>query len=335
MEVDMARYATKTTLLEAILEQRRLLEEKLAGLSAAEMVWPGAMDNWSVKDILAHVVDWEQRFIGWYEAARRGEAVHTPAPGMTWRDLPRLNQEGYERHRDRPLDDVLADFHASFRQILTLVQAIPAEEMFSTEYHRWTGQWRLAGYIAGNTCDHYRWARTQVRPRRIRQGMEAARGAPAGAPPLEALRTFVVRAKAATYVGGGAKSRPCRPGSHDLRFAEGEFAYLDSYLGRSDFIGEEVVYYQGRPTWAMNYYGRILEPARITAAEAGQIIQESLSHMYREGRFLGGFEHTTAGGDTYVDTSQGDLTAFTGKEWIVRAGVRVYELVYHGGLIRE
>jgi len=149
------------------------------------------------------------------------------------------------------------------------------------------------------------------------------------------LAAFIVRAKSATYVGGGAKSPPCRPGSHDLRFAEGDFAYLDSYFGGADFIGEEVVYYRGRPAWAMNYYGRVLEPTRITAAEAGQVIQESLSLLYREGRFLGGFEHTTAGGDTYVDTSRGDVASFSGQEWIVRGGERVYELDYHGGLVRD
>lgn len=334
----MARYTTRTALLEAIHTERELLEKKLAGLTAEEMVWPGSMDNWSVKDIVAHLVDWEQRFIGWYEAGRRGEEVHTPAPGMTWRDLPRLNEQGYEHHRDRPLAQVLADFQASFRQVLALVESIPEEEMFAADRHAWTGRWRLVGYIAGNTCDHYRWARTQVRPRRIRRGMATTPPALPEASPvpvsLEQLTAFIVRAKAATYVGGGAKGASSRPGSHDLQFREGDFSYLDSYFGGTDFAGEEVVYWQAQPVWAMNYYGRILAPARITAAETGQMIKESLSRMYREGRFLGGFMHQ-AGDDTYVDTSQGDAASFSGKEWIDRDGVRVYELVYHGGLIRE
>jgi hypothetical protein len=149
---------------------------------------------------------------------------------------------------------------------------------------------------------------------------------------LEQLGEFVVNAKAATYVGGGARSPSCRPGSHDLQFQHGPFSYLDSYFGSADFIGQEVVYYEGMPVWAMNYYGRILEPARIEAAEVGQIIQESLSQMYKEGRFLGGFEHATRG-SIYVDTSEGDVASFAGREWIEREGVKVYELVYHGGLI--
>jgi len=152
--------------------------------------------------------------------------------------------------------------------------------------------------------------------------------------PLDKLEIFIVRAKAATYVGSGMHSLSHRPASHDLEFYDGIFAYLDSYFGGSDFIGEEVVYYIQQPIWAMNYYGRILEPSRVTAAEAGQIIKESLSCLYREGRFLGGFEYTTPQG-IYTDTNQGDFTSFTGKEWISRDGYIVYELYYHGGLIKE
>jgi hypothetical protein len=151
---------------------------------------------------------------------------------------------------------------------------------------------------------------------------------------LKQLNAFIVRAKAATYVGGGARSLSHRPGSHDLQFHEDPFSYLDSYFGGSDFLGQEVVYHEGEPVWVMNYYGRILEPSLISAVEAGQIIQESLSRMYGEGRFLGGFEHATAKG-TYIDTSDGDVTSFTGRERITREGVKVYELVYHGGLVKD
>jgi hypothetical protein len=59
-----------------------------------------------------------------------------------------------------------------------------------------------------------------------------------------------------------------------------------------------------------------------------------LREMYKQGRFLGGFEHTTERG-TYFDTNEGDITSFTGKEWITRGNVKVYELVYHGGLVKE
>jgi hypothetical protein len=151
---------------------------------------------------------------------------------------------------------------------------------------------------------------------------------------LDQLSAFIVRAKASAYVGQGPKSLSYRPGSHDLQFHDGDFSYLDSYFGGTDFIGQEVVYCRGKPVWAMNYYGRILEPSLITGAEAGQIIQASLAEMYRQGRFLGGFELATDDG-TYFDTNLGDVASFTGREWITRDNVTVYDLVYHGGLIKD
>jgi len=146
------------------------------------------------------------------------------------------------------------------------------------------------------------------------------------------LNDFIVRAKSVSYVGGGTQTTPCRTGSHDLKFQEGEFAYLDSYFGGTDFIGQEVVYYREEPVWAMNYYGKILVPGKISGAETGKIIKASLSMMYAEGRFLGGFNHAVDG-DVYNDQSDGDVESFTGREWISRKGEKVYELVYHGGLI--
>jgi len=47
----------------------------------------------------------------------------------------------------------------------------------------------------------------------------------------QALYDFIVRSKAATYVGSGEPAPACRPGSHDLKFEEKDWAYLDSYFG--------------------------------------------------------------------------------------------------------
>lgn len=155
-----------------------------------------------------------------------------------------------------------------------------------------------------------------------------------GKPSLEELQQFIVRAKATTYAGDGKKSLSYRPGSYDLQFHDGLFAYLDSYFGGTDFIGQEVVYFEQSPVWAMNYYGYILQPKKIDGAKAGQVIKASLTALYQHGRFLGGFEHTLDG-YTYVDTNQGDAAHFTGMEWITFENTKVYELIYHGGLIKS
>ena len=151
---------------------------------------------------------------------------------------------------------------------------------------------------------------------------------------LQGLNAFIVRAKAATYVGDDEHTETCRLGSHDLRFRDGEWSYHDSYFGGADFIGEEVVYFREKPVWAMNYYGCILRDDLLTGAQAGQMIKASLSRMYEQGRFLGGFEHTE-NDLTYVDASEGSPNRFHGREIIRRGQEIAYELLYHGGLIRD
>ena len=151
---------------------------------------------------------------------------------------------------------------------------------------------------------------------------------------LKDLHEFIIRAKSSSYVGGGAGSPSCRPMSHDLQYVEGDWLYIDSYFGASDFIGEEAVWYKGSPVWAMNYYGYILRPELISPEQTGGMIKASLSRMYSENRFLGGFQHAE-GGFTYFDTSEGDASHFIGREWIECDGIKAYELVYHGGLIKD
>ena len=148
------------------------------------------------------------------------------------------------------------------------------------------------------------------------------------------LLDFIVRAKASTYVGNGQPAPSCRPASHDLKFTDGDWSYLDSYFGGRDFIGEEVVYFQGKPVWAENYYGHILRLELITPAQAGTVIKASLSKMYIEGRFLGGFELQYAE-FTYIDANEGDFVSFRGRETISRSSETAYELFYHGGLIKD
>lgn len=155
-----------------------------------------------------------------------------------------------------------------------------------------------------------------------------------GALKQDVLQAFIVKAKANSYVGQAEKSLAYRPFSHDIQFHEGGFSYLDSYFGGTDFLGQEVVYFEHRPIWVMNYYGRILNPDLIDGSKAGKIIMESLSKLYVEGRFLGGFENKTTFG-TYFDTNEGDLFCFKGYEWIDVGNEKAYELVYHGGSVKE
>jgi hypothetical protein len=138
----------------------------------------------------------------------------------------------------------------------------------------------------------------------------------------EELEAFIVRAKAASYVGDGG-----------LRFTEGDLEYCDTYFGGADFLGQEVVRLATTPIWGMNYYGYLLAPEMLDAAGAGRVIKRALTAMYAEGRFLGGFSYRQDGW-VYVDESRGSVERFEGGERIETVGgTAAYRLSYHGGRI--
>lgn len=104
---------SKAGLFEATICERSILKQKIGRLSPAELVYHGSMGEWSVKDILQHLVDWEQRWMGRYEAGKGGETVVTPEVRYTCLQMGQLNERYRHTHKDRPLEQVLGDLHAS------------------------------------------------------------------------------------------------------------------------------------------------------------------------------------------------------------------------------
>jgi hypothetical protein len=158
----MAKQTSKDQLLKDIHTERRRLEKNLSVLSAEDMLQPGVTGTWSVKDILAHLVAWERLFLEWYQQGVRGSSSVTTPVGMSKSAINAQNQQIYEANRSRSLVDVQADFQASYQQIESTIEGISEGDMFLPGRFEWTGKLTLADYIAGNTCNHYAWAKSQI-----------------------------------------------------------------------------------------------------------------------------------------------------------------------------
>ncbi len=156
-------FLNKESLLERIHTERRRLQQNLDTLAPEQLGKAGVIGHWTVKDILAHLVDWEQRLIGWYQAGLRGEQPEVPAPGLTWAELDRLNERIYQEYRHRPLDDILQAFATSYRQVLQMADGIPEDDLFVPGRYDWLGEENLSGFILANTANHYRWAKQAIR----------------------------------------------------------------------------------------------------------------------------------------------------------------------------
>lgn len=147
--------------------------------------------------------------------------------------------------------------------------------------------------------------------------------------PYDAWIEFLLRAGAATYAGKGApEERSTRPGSHDLRYAQGDMLYIDTYLGGQCFVGEEAIFRREEPLWSMNYSGRTLGEGF-----SGDFLKAALLKRPKDMPFRGP-QIFIDGRYAYHNHVQGDFTWFQGREEIFADGQRVYECVYHGGIIR-
>jgi hypothetical protein len=161
----MGRRLPKADLLKEIHLERTALNDILALVTPRQMTKAGVTrGGWSVKDILAHLVEWQQMNFNWYEAGLRGEKPAMPAPGFTLRELPRLNQMIYRKHHRRSLKSVLHDYQSYHDRTIALIESLPDSDLVTLGRFSWTGpSWTLSDYLRASTAAHYLWARTRIR----------------------------------------------------------------------------------------------------------------------------------------------------------------------------
>ncbi len=158
----MGRPATRDELLERIDADYRLLLDAVDDVQPGALTTPGACEDWSVKDLLAHLDAWHELFLGWERAGAAGERPEMPAPGLTWKETPALNQRIWERTRDDDLADVRARLDDSHRRVLEVVSRY-GDDLFEKRRYPWTGSTSVGSYAVSATTSHYDWARTLVR----------------------------------------------------------------------------------------------------------------------------------------------------------------------------
>lgn len=149
--------------------------------------------------------------------------------------------------------------------------------------------------------------------------------------------SFLIRAKVNTYassddpVMAASTTQPSsRPASHDLGYQDGDWVYLDTYLGGINFIGEEAVWHRQQPVWGMNYYGTMQVPEIPEGFSS--FLKLALRQPPGDAPFRGPTQ-LVEGRFRYSCQWQGNLQQFTGLESIYLDEIEIYKLYFHGGEI--
>jgi DinB superfamily len=140
----------KATFLETLHTARAEWEALLAEVGEARMLEPGATGEWTVKDVIAHVMWCEREMVGVCEA-------HALAGSDLWN---LTNEESnaivVAQYRETPLQDVLVEERQVYDRLLAALQTLSDEDLNDARRFRdmpveWV-PWQL---IAGNASQHY------------------------------------------------------------------------------------------------------------------------------------------------------------------------------------
>jgi len=141
-------------LLLAVLTAAR--EELLA---AAALIPPQARasrpvcGHWTLKDVLAHVADWE--WLG-VEGLRHMAAGRPPQVEHV-EDIDAWNQAHYEARRDQPWEDVWSDLHAAREALVGLVEGMGRTDLSRAFAFPWGGEgaaYQWASIFAAHDREH-------------------------------------------------------------------------------------------------------------------------------------------------------------------------------------
>jgi len=132
------------------LLQRAHEEEQAfaARLTDEERATIGTLERWSARDLMAHVVTWQERLAQNIHAASRGE---TP-PAVS--DVDQANAEIFEEHRNRSWEDILAYAARAYGMLAETVRAMHDDDLLSTQTLPWQRNRPLWRTIVGTGYVH-------------------------------------------------------------------------------------------------------------------------------------------------------------------------------------
>ena len=131
----------KQQLLKRLEKAWTSLKESFVGLSNSQMMQPGVVGNWSVKDILAHVTTWEEEALKYLPLIINGGS---PPRYIQYGGIDAFNAQMTEQKRGLVLTDVLWQLDETHSRLIDYIQGVPEEHV--TQETRFRHRLRLDTY---------------------------------------------------------------------------------------------------------------------------------------------------------------------------------------------
>ena len=146
---------SKAELMASIEREWQALMEVVAKLDFTQMTTPDA-GGWSPKDNLAHLSEWMKALMGVHLDRRPPHEVLGVSEEVTkgW-DMEIINPVLFERNRNRPLQDVLAELKSVYAELVNKLESITYEELLKPRHADDPEKRPVLMWVLGDTTDHF------------------------------------------------------------------------------------------------------------------------------------------------------------------------------------
>jgi uncharacterized damage-inducible protein DinB len=103
---------------------RSMLLESIEGLSQRELTEAPIYGNWTIKDVLAHVIGWDKRVLKTLPLMVQGRA--NEVPGV---DVEAFNRQSVEAAKDKTFTELFSEIQATHQQILDFISELDHMEI--------------------------------------------------------------------------------------------------------------------------------------------------------------------------------------------------------------
>jgi hypothetical protein len=144
----------KVQLLRELAESREAFMAAIEGLDEEAMLQPGAAGDWSVKDVMAHLMMWEAQLVTYLFRTQAGNKPNTVHFGGE--PVEQINARWHAQNVDRPLEAVLEDFEGVRAQTIRRVEAFSEKQLNDPQAFPWLGGKPLWEWVLEDSAGHDR-----------------------------------------------------------------------------------------------------------------------------------------------------------------------------------
>ncbi len=138
------------------------LSETLHRLTEEQMTRIRDSQGWAVKDHLIHIAAWERSVVVFLQGKPRHEGLGVDEQLYIAGDEDKVNAVIYEKHKDTPLPQALAELRQVHGQLLSLIEPMSDDDLYKANSDYLPSnigerdERPIIGMIYGNSAHHFR-----------------------------------------------------------------------------------------------------------------------------------------------------------------------------------